>query len=131
MDIVRLVLSSSKNSWEGAGSDQGGKRDCGVAVAPWVEVEQKLACYEGISPAPNGASPSWDTFLPAGAAPLPAARSINCNTFLKVSISQVKAAQIYHNHKLWLCGKLLCSHQGSGQGSWGMAAPTHWLEPLR
>lgn len=73
----------------------------------------------------------WDTFLPAGAAQLPAARSINCNTFLKVSILQVKAAQIYHNHKLWLCGKLLCSHQGSGQGSWGMAAPTHWLEPLR
>lgn len=26
MGIVRLVLSSSKNSWEGAGSNQGGKR---------------------------------------------------------------------------------------------------------
>lgn len=36
-----------------------------MAVAPWVEVEQKLACYEGISPAPNGASPSVGHISPS------------------------------------------------------------------
>lgn len=61
---------------------------------------------------------------PSHSRSITAARSINCSAFLKVSISQVKAAQNYHNHKLWLCEKLLCSHKGSGQRSWGMAALT-------
>lgn len=100
-------------------------------MAPCVKVEQKLACCEGISPTPKGGSPSGGHISPRHSRSSTAARSINCSTSLKVSVSQVKAAQNYHNHKFWLCGQLLCSPQGSGQGSWGMAVPNHWLEPLR
>lgn len=125
MDIVRLVLSSSKNSWDGAGSNQGKRKETvgwqwhlGWGWSKSWHVTRGSAQLQMEDPH------LWDTFLPAtaGAAQLAAARSINCNTFLKVSMSQVKAAQNYHNHKL-CCAAIRALVREAG--AW-QPQPTGW-----